>query len=110
MPHFIFSFLLLLGFPIRIGIVGGRISNTIQSNIRIVRISRISGQFHVKWPFSRKNRHFCSSKLNPWHAWHCLQITNLRNINDENLNALVMISNVSKVTLKFRENVKKGYI
>ena len=50
-----------LGFPIRIGIVGGRISNTFQSNIRIVRIirivqisrknslfSRISGQFHIK--------------------------------------------------------------
>ena len=30
-----------IGFPIRIGIVGGRISNTIQSNIRIVRIIRI---------------------------------------------------------------------
>jgi len=40
--------LLEVGFPIRIGIVGGRISNTIQSNIRIVRIFRISGQFHVK--------------------------------------------------------------
>ena len=30
-----------LGFPIRIGIVGDRISNTFQSNIRIVRITRI---------------------------------------------------------------------
>ena len=51
----------MIGFPIRIGIVGGRISNTIQSNIRIVRIIRIVqisrknslflrifGQFHIK--------------------------------------------------------------
>ena len=37
----------VLGFPIRIGIVGGRISNTSQSNIRIVRIIRIV-QIHVK--------------------------------------------------------------
>ena len=53
----------MLGFPIRIGIVGGRISNTIQSNIRIVRIFRIvriSGQLRKKivifkntWPISR---------------------------------------------------------
>ena len=45
------SWLYAVGFPIRIGIVGGRISNTIQSNIRIVRIFqifRISDQFHVK--------------------------------------------------------------
>ena len=38
---------MLLGFPIRIGIVGGRISNTIPLNIRIIRIVRISGQFDV---------------------------------------------------------------
>ena len=37
-----------VGFPIRIGIVGGRISNTILSNIRIIRIVRISTQFHAK--------------------------------------------------------------
>ena len=58
---------LQLGFPIRIGIVGVRISNTIQWNIRIVRIVRIvriSGHFYIKiiiftniWPFSRKNHH-----------------------------------------------------
>ena len=47
--------LLQLGFPIRLGIVGGRISNTIQSNIRIVRIFRISGQFHVKKVTKSKN-------------------------------------------------------
>ena len=36
---------LQIGFPIRIGIVGDRISNTIQPNIRIVRIFRISANF-----------------------------------------------------------------
>ena len=55
----------VLGFPIRIEIVGGRISNTMQSNIRIVRIFRISGQFHVKIAiFTLKNRHFSASQLN----------------------------------------------
>ena len=86
-----------LGFPIRIGIVEGRILNTIQQNIRIVRIFRIfriSGQFHIKLPFSCKNRHSSASQSSQ------LSMPYLLILHGEG---------IRMITLKLHENVKKSY-